>query len=334
MGVRIFFVLSGFVIVRLLIREYAKSGDFWIKGFYARRALKIVPPFLFVVTLATSLTWNNNYSALAVLAQHFFFFNWYLLATGHTILLTNTEVLPGSQLVWTLAVEEQFYILIALFWFIFVKRSKAPIERIRGLLFLVFAFSTIEKIILPLVIHGHSDALSNYLHISTDSQMSAIALGGILAIMNWEDALGRPTKFYSLMKTSGILVLLLGITLLGIPLSYGMPTLMGYQQIAILQEFGAFFILASGLFEKGWPVFLKRISELRIVQLVGLASYSIYLSHDILIARAHQESPKPLAQALLVVIVVTIPGLIIHQIADSPMEKYRQRWRVRASDLV
>lgn len=303
-----------------------------MKSFYARRALKIVPPFLFVVTLATALTWNSDYSYTAILSQHFFIFNWYLLATGNTVLLTNTEVLPGSQLVWTLAVEEQFYILVALLWLMFVRKSQTPINRLKVLLLIVFTISTLEKIVLPLVVNINRDVISNYLHISTDSQMSAIALGGLFAILSWESSQGRPTRLYSLMKRNGRWVFILGVALLGISLLYENASLMDYQYVAILQEFGAILILSSALFEKGWPVFLKHISEPRIVQLVGLASYSIYLSHDIFIVWANLENRKPLLQALLVVIVVSIPGLIIHQIADAPMERYRQRWRERASD--
>ncbi|WP_158544287.1 acyltransferase family protein [Pedobacter miscanthi] len=102
LGVRIFFVLSGFLISSLLIKEFIKTGKINIKFFFIKRILRIFPVlylYLFVIfILNIVLDLNLNYQHLIgplLYVNNFSFFNGTWL-TGHT---------------WSLAVEEQFYLI-------------------------------------------------------------------------------------------------------------------------------------------------------------------------------------------------------------------------------
>lgn len=101
LGVRVFFVISGFLITRLLIQEYEQDGSISLPLFYARRALRIVPAFVVFVGTITlcaalgllSLTRADLVHAVTYTTNFQENRSWYL---GH---------------LWSLSVEEQFYLL-------------------------------------------------------------------------------------------------------------------------------------------------------------------------------------------------------------------------------
>ena len=103
LGVRIFFVLSGFIITHLLLRESDRRGDISLRAFYVRRAFRIIPP---VVALLGIVGLGVLYGYVQVPARQFVlslaFLGNYVGASGSWTL--------GH--LWTLGVEEQFY----LFW--------------------------------------------------------------------------------------------------------------------------------------------------------------------------------------------------------------------------
>lgn len=101
LGVRVFFVISGFLITSLLLDEEARTGTISLRAFYFRRTMRIFPPFYALVGLtaaAAALGWLtlNRYDVLAAVTyttNYHHARSWYL---GHA---------------WSLAVEEQFYLL-------------------------------------------------------------------------------------------------------------------------------------------------------------------------------------------------------------------------------
>jgi peptidoglycan/LPS O-acetylase OafA/YrhL len=109
LGVDVFFVLSGFLITRLLVGEYDRTGRINLGYFYARRALRLLPALVTLVTvlalvlLVTTGREYRSYLLLYVSAVLFYFANWVEpfgfplgWGFGHT---------------WSLAIEEQFYLL-------------------------------------------------------------------------------------------------------------------------------------------------------------------------------------------------------------------------------
>lgn len=115
-GVSVFFVISGFIITSLLIRENEQSGSVSLSAFYARRFFRIVPPFaVYALTIFTlSSAGLVVAGSRALLAATFF-----LGDTG----LVN-EWLIGHT--WNLSVEEQFYILFPLLLCVWLGCSKRP----------------------------------------------------------------------------------------------------------------------------------------------------------------------------------------------------------------
>src|SRR4051812_6762421 len=116
-GVTIFFSISGFIITYLLLRENDATGSFGIRAFYVRRLLKIGPPLLVCILIPTIILAffkAINWAPFAGIV--FFYFNWFK-ATG------VDAPLPGSGVVWSLSIEEQFYLGFALLWLIVVRST-------------------------------------------------------------------------------------------------------------------------------------------------------------------------------------------------------------------
>jgi len=103
LGVDLFFVISGFLIGTIIFKEIRSTGTFIFRQFYFRRYLRLTPVYIFAILLNITLTHNLNF--------------------GHywsNILYVNNYV-PGSEMIWTwsLAIEEQFYLLTPLLLLLF-----------------------------------------------------------------------------------------------------------------------------------------------------------------------------------------------------------------------
>ncbi len=110
-GVTAFFFLSGYLITTLMRREGERKGRIDLKSFYARRILRILPPFYLVLAVSTLVTavarpWDMRWGA--IVAQVFQVSNYYRIFAGDD----GTGI--GMGVTWSLAVEEHFYLLFPL----------------------------------------------------------------------------------------------------------------------------------------------------------------------------------------------------------------------------
>lgn len=178
-GVDVFFVISGYLITGLLTNELLQTGRISFKGFYARRARRILPAALVVIlaTLAASWLWapstQRHDVSLDALWSAISVVNYELAAWG-TDYFANTAPSP-FQHYWSLAVEEQFY----LFWPVILLMGWASIKRLGGL------------VLTMLVIAGASLALSVILtqgnqpwaYFGLPTRAWELAIGGIVALL-------------------------------------------------------------------------------------------------------------------------------------------------------
>lgn len=109
-GVTVFFVISGFLITSLLIKEYDRSSRIDLRQFYRRRAVRILPAslaYIGVVLAVGSATWAQSAYALTFTTSYFF----------------RQAYTPLQQL-WSLSVEEQFYLLWPLIFMLGMRGAK------------------------------------------------------------------------------------------------------------------------------------------------------------------------------------------------------------------
>jgi len=117
-GVAGFFVLSGFLITWLLLKEYEKAGRISLRDFYMRRSLRIFPAYY--AFLFASISWDlfrgNDDIKDVILPGLFYLMNYHNALEGHS----------SSSLahLWSLAIEEQFYLLWPMAFMFLIKRGR------------------------------------------------------------------------------------------------------------------------------------------------------------------------------------------------------------------
>src|SRR6185369_5403236 len=133
-GVTLFFFLSGYLITTLLRREFESTGGISLSEFYIRRIFRIWPPFYFVLLVGFAVTaaglYHTRLEPSPVLAQIAHFANYYVVDYGKEY-PAPPGVTPGSWLLWSLAVEEHFYLLFPLLYLSLLKRGVAPLRQMQ-----------------------------------------------------------------------------------------------------------------------------------------------------------------------------------------------------------
>ncbi|MFL6451966.1 MAG: acyltransferase family protein [Bryobacteraceae bacterium] len=171
LGVMIFFVLSGFLITRLLLNELAKSGTISLSRFYSRRCLRIFPTFYACWALTTFLMYvhGEHIPKRSALAS-------FLYAMDYMRALSpNAQTSLHMWISWSLAIEEQFYLLWpALLLWLAIKLRKP----IAGTGLIVIAV-WVHRAILYVLLH----ATSEYVYNAFDTRLDALLVGGLLAML-------------------------------------------------------------------------------------------------------------------------------------------------------
>lgn len=178
LGVRVFFVISGFLITTLLLRERERAGTIFVREFYVRRAYRILPAAMVFMAIAFVLFWHelrwyHMGMALFYLANFDFTHPWYL---GH---------------LWSLSVEEQFYLL----WPGVLKKWHRHRAKI---LFGVVAFAPVYRVLCHLAgLHGQADE-------TFPAVADVLAIGCLLAI--FAERVPRIRKSWALAMCAVVLL--------------------------------------------------------------------------------------------------------------------------------
>lgn len=316
-GVTVFFSISGFIITYLLLREKDKTGGFSASHFYWRRAVKIAPPFIFVIILPSVISslWVNI-DWLAFLSQMFFVFNWVYIQG-------DTAVLDGSDVVWSLSIEEQFYIVFALFWLVAVK-SKYWRPALMAVAVMGVVYATTVRVFM-----ASNPALGDRIYYGSDTRLDGIAWGVIAAVtFHW---LQERERIHGLgvrvVASDWAFIGALGIYLFS--LVYRDEWFRDTFRYT-LQSLAACIVILYGLLPGGGPFrrILYSVSQWRLVSLVGLSSYSIYLVHLVLMnyLRDLLNVPMPVSVAVLSLIGIGA-GMVVYQLIEVPAHNWSLRIR-------
>ncbi len=325
-GVTIFFAISGFIITHILLIERERTGGFRLSDFYLRRLLKLSPPFVLLVA-APTVAWaalGHHVDGGAFAAQVFFAFNWVYM---HGL----PDVLPGSAVVWSLAIEEQFYIAFALFWLgaVLLRRRLAVLT---ALALTTVVGSLVVRIVL--VASAGAEEAHRRIYYGTDTRADGIAFGILAAVVFAHARHGTLTDRWRRAVSSSwapALALALYLASLLVRDPWFRETLR-YS----LQALAAATVIVYGLERQDGALraALGRVAGLRIVQTIGLASYSIYLAHlsvALLLAETLSTLPMP-ASFALAVIAGTGLGTAVWWWVERPVEAYKVRlMRARAA---
>lgn len=200
LGVEVFFVISGFLITSLLIAESERDGRIDLKGFWLRRARRLLPALwlmLALVAIYCSLFERDTLGTLRgdIVAALIYGFNWFQIWVG-TSYFTAFDFVPLRHL-WSLAVEEQFYVVWPLVMLLVVRlgRRRLPVA---GLLFLATSVAIAIYVAVTyrsgqiatlsetpeqyMAFLGHPVSRIDFLFLGTFTRASGLFLGAALAI--------------------------------------------------------------------------------------------------------------------------------------------------------
>ena len=184
LGVDLFFVISGYVITRLLLDSIQRSGGLDLRAFYMARIRRLLPPLVFMIITTTIVVgfWAPDTMRRFLGDAPFALFggmNWWLVfrqtdyfeAIGRPPLLQHT---------WSLGVEAQFYLvwpLILLLVLRYFGRNKIP-----GAALLIAAISGIALFLVSLQIDAASTSTVSHVYFGTDTHSIGLFLGAALAV--------------------------------------------------------------------------------------------------------------------------------------------------------
>jgi len=184
LGVDLFFVISGYVITRLLLDSIQRSGGLDLRAFYAARMRRLLPPLLLMIFTTAIFVgvWAPETSRRLVSDAPFSIFggmNWWLVFR-HTDYFEAIGRPPLLQHTWSLAVEAQFYLIWPLVLLLILKQFGK--KRIPGAALFIAAVSGITLFLVSLSMDASSTSQVSHVYFGTDTHSIGLFLGAALAV--------------------------------------------------------------------------------------------------------------------------------------------------------
>ncbi len=284
-GVEAFFVLSGFLITALLHREWHAHNQIDLPAFWLRRARRLLPALLFTlfgVVLISRFLLQGERTDLAadLLAGLGFVMNWHLIASGQSYF--DPLLRPSLLLhLWSLAVEEQFYLLWPL---IFVAGMR--LLRRRGLLLLLLAAAIASLVLMAALYRPGADP--SRIYYGTDTRAGGLLLGAALALLWSPPSIARAGNRLALLDVVGALALTgLLACFAFVPASHPLLYRGGFALIDVLTAV----LIVAATYPGGSLV--AQVLGWRPLTVIGLRSYALYLWHwpVFMVTRPHLDLP-------------------------------------------
>ena len=307
LGVTIFFFLSGYLITTLLIAERNQTNRVDIPRFYARRLFRLMPPLLVTLLIAYALTTANllpgSITLLGFAAQVLYFANYYALFYDGT----DSGVPGGTGILWSLAVEEHYYIFYPLIL--------ASMARFRNLAMLLVGLCVAVLLWRNYLAHlpGFTEVRTYY---ASDTRIDSIIYGALLAILKNPLGLSRKDD----PPTARDWLIFIGaLAVLGATLAYRGAifretlryTLQGLALMPIFYFCIRFHNIRS-ISWLNWPWLAK----------IGQYSYAIYLIHFIIISFIGRNEPGIGARPLPLLMIVCVLSLAYAEAIDRWVDPY------------
>ena len=311
MGVYIFFVLSGFLITTQLIKEKLTTGTISVKRFYIRRILRIIPLaylFLFVLIII-SVCYGSMSSDSDFLISFLFIKN--LPVKNH----------PFTAHLWTLSVEEQFYVILPLLIYLSLKKY--------------FTIALLLAVLIPFIsilsYHHIGFYCSNHIYLlvvkiiqySFWKAPTIILIGSVFAILAFKGVnFHLPSKYYFLS-----FFLLLAAILIST------KNFIFYSKY--ISEFLSAIIIAYVILLNIYSNnFLTKVLSNPILIKIGILSYSLYMWQELFLGRFFWIpwlkflNTMPLLVIIFIKFILLIPiAFISYRFIESPFLKWKAKYK-------
>ena len=292
-GVDVFFVISGYLISLIIIRDII-TNKFSIAEFYRRRIKRIFPPLTIVLITtigisqfillpedALAVAKSGLWSAFSMANVYFWLFQ------DTSYFATASNQLPLLHL-WSLGIEEQFYIIWP-FALLFFLRSKHKIH-----FFAIFGLIGILSFALGEFLFSHAPSFTYYM---LPTRAGELLLGGILAqFIIKKEKLEIPKVVVFMVSLLGLLMIIVSLFLLS-----ENSVFPGVR--ALLPTLGTAALIFSGHYGNTAP---NRLLKIKPMSWIGLISYSAYLWHWPILAFYHYGNFKITILSGIIIFFITL----------------------------
>jgi peptidoglycan/LPS O-acetylase OafA/YrhL len=319
LGVDLFFVLSGFLITSLLCEEYFKTGTLSFRNFYERRTFRLVPALYVVLGVQLiyaaiyhhSLGYSLVFDLSRVGAVALYFFNWVGVYNG------SHPIPIGLGVMWSLAVEAQFYLIWPLILYRLLKSNDKRVV-LAGI-----AAVALVGIVIRAVIYHHIGVGVGwaYVYLQTEGRFDDLMVGAAAAFLlqvGW-----RPTKAINplgVVALAGFTALAFTVHLDTEWLYYG-----GYTLVSVLS-----ILIILSVLEPGGTLYT--VLSWRPFVWTGERSYALYLWHTFVFAAVLRHWPDQHKYFLLPVAFGAsfVVAALSYRFVERPFQQLRKRRRVVA----
>jgi peptidoglycan/LPS O-acetylase OafA/YrhL len=318
LGVTIFFFLSGYLITTLMLVESERVGKIAISRFYARRIFRLAPPLLTTLAIAYALTYfgllGGQITLEGLTAQILYFANYLTIFFDPS----NNKMPSGTGILWSLAVEEHFYIVFPFFMALCVRNALRP--RTIGIILIIICV-----VILTWRIHlvQSPEFFSDRTYLASDTRIDSIIYGCLMAVLINPLRTPRNSKNMSLLQWA---LFSIGIGFLLFSLIYRNSVFRetfrySLQGIALLPIF-YFAILFND------NVIFRYLNSTLAIR-IGTYSYAIYLIHQVTLFAIIQNAPFSNNSFIVfpVVLISIAYAAAIDKFVDPYFRQLRHKYR-------
>lgn len=268
-GVDVFFVISGFLITGILLRQAERTGRIDVVGFYIKRLKRLLPAATVVllsvavcISLLPITRWVDTANEIA--ASALYVENWWLAIQAVDYLAAENAASP-LQHYWSLSVEEQYYIVWPLLFGLAISLSVNSVTPVRRKFLWIIVCVGLCSFAYSVYLTPRSPGVAYF---ATTTRAWELALGGALALLSLNGLV--PSWMRLVSGLAGLTFIILAALFFDAETSFP-----GYS--ALLPTIGAALLIVSGTQDHALSI--SKILNSRPMQYVGDLSYSLYLWH-------------------------------------------------------
>ena len=300
-GVDIFYVISGYLITSLLLRECEKADGISFARFYLRRIKRLLPASSLVLIITALVSWwvypsilradlGRDIAAASLYISNYFFALWQMD-------YQNLDAIPPVVIhYWSLAVEEQFYLLWPLIIYLLYRFGK------RRTVGIGIAVITLISFLLSLYLTSVSPLWAFY---SLPTRAWELGIGALVLFV--------PAKWRDFQGFAWLAVIVIGYSAVRFTDATAFP-----GTAALFPVLATALTLAS---VKNWPKVIDTSSRLPVIQWLGDISYPLYLWHWPVLVIPHLYLGRELSiiERLIAIVLTLILADLTHRFVEQPL---------------
>ncbi|MCE4956533.1 acyltransferase family protein [Macrococcoides caseolyticum] len=317
LGVDTFFIISGYLITTLLIKEYETNGSINLLHFWYKRIKRLLPPVLFMMFIVIQYIIFFDRELLYQVKKDMFaalvyVSNWWYIFDGLDY-FQSLEPRPLKHL-WSLAIEEQFYLLFPFVLLLLFKYLKK-----KSNILLLFFFISIVSMAIMWMMFDPAKSISR-IYFGTDTRLQTLLLGAMLALI-WPAYKLKNNPPQWMVWSIDIIGLAGCIFLIRSFFVFTEHSASVFQGgLYFLGLFTLFFIMAI----VHPDTILSKVLSIPVLTWIGRYSYSLYLWHYpiIVLMQSHFiQGQIPWYVHLLSLILTVIMAIISYQLIEQPFRR-------------